>query len=328
MFSEKELIMIETILLDNLDLIEELLTPEEIDLDEYLLQWLDELAIQQLSENTLEAYHRDVSVFLAYCDEQQLEIQQLQISDLRQYMSYCVEQKQWSNQTMQRALSAIRSFMQWLQHQGIHHNAKFKDFAIKRDPRPLPGMLSPETLQQLLEQPIPENEHDQWLWYRDKAMLELLYSSGLRLSELTNLTLQAIDWTQRVVRVTGKGNKTRIVPFGQKAHDALQHWFSARLQKKPSHHFVFIARSGQAISQRQVQKRIKIQAQRAGLSADLHPHLLRHCFASHLLSASGDLRAVQEMLGHSNLNTTQVYTHLDFDHLATIYDKAHPRAKK
>lgn len=320
--------MIETIVLDNLDLIEDFLTPEDIDLDEYLLQWLDELAIQQLSENTIEAYHRDVSVFLEYCDEQQLEIQILQISDLRQYMSYCVEQKQWSNQTMQRALSAIRSFMQWLQHQGIHNNAKFKDFGIKRDPRPLPGMLSPETIQQLLEQAAPESENDQWLWLRDKAMLELLYSSGLRLSELTSLTLQAIDWQQKIVRVTGKGNKTRIVPFGQKAFDALQQWLTARLQKSVDHPYLFIARSGQTISQRQVQKRIKIQAQRAGLTADLHPHLLRHCFASHLLSASGDLRAVQEMLGHSNLNTTQVYTHLDFAHLANIYDKAHPRAKK
>lgn len=119
-----------------------------------------------------------------------------------------------------------------------------------------------------------------------------------------------------------------MIPFGQKAEQALNHWLSLRQSKNPQHDFVFIAKSGQKISDRQVQNRIKHQAQRAGLSADIHPHLLRHCFASHLLSASGELRAVQEMLGHSNLGTTQIYTHLDFAHLAKVYDQSHPRAKK
>lgn len=316
------------IALTALDLIEEIQDELEVDLQDYVLEWLDELAIQQLSQHTIEAYHRDVSAFLDYCDEQELTAQNIEISDLRQYMTFCVEQKNWSNQTMQRALSAIRHFMQWLQHKGIHNNARFKDFNIKREPRPLPGMLSPETIQQLLEQPLPESKNDQWLWCRDKAMLELLYSSGLRLNELVTLQLNAIDWSQNLVRVTGKGNKTRIIPFGEKAEVALKTWLTARLIKKPDHDTMFIARSGLPISARQVQKRIKIQALRAGLSADLHPHLLRHCFASHLLSASGNLRAIQEMLGHSNLNTTQIYTHLDFNHLASIYDKTHPRAKK
>lgn len=298
----------------------------------YLFNWLDQLAIQQHSPNTIEAYHRDISAFLIYCEEQQLQPQQLEMSDLRQYISYCVEQKQWSNQSIQRALSAIRQFMQWLKQQGIHGNAQnhsqFQDFKIKREPRALPGMLSPETIKQLLDQSAPENENEQWLWMRDKAMLELLYSSGLRLNELVNLKLSDIDWSQKLVRVTGKGNKTRIIPFGSKAQSALKHWLDLRLQKQPEHDYVFVSRQGGQISDRQVQNRIKIQAKRAGLSADLHPHLLRHCFASHMLSASRDLRAVQEMLGHSNLNTTQVYTHLDFDHLAKIYDDAHPRAKK
>lgn len=316
------------IALTALDIIEKLQEESEMDIQAYVLAWLDELTIQQLSQHTTQAYHRDVQAFLAYCDEQELTPQNLEISDLRQYMTYCVEEKQWSNQTMQRALSAIRHFMQWLQHQGVHDNARFKDFTIKREPRPLPGMLSPDTIQRLLEQPIPKSKNDQWLWLRDKAMLELLYSSGLRLNELITLPLSALDWSQNLVRVTGKGNKTRIVPFGDKAEQALKNWLAVRLHKSPNHQFVFIARSGDPISARQVQKRIKIQAQRAGLSADLHPHLLRHCFASHLLSASGNLRAVQEMLGHSNLNTTQIYTHLDFDHLASIYDKTHPRAKK
>lgn len=293
-----------------------------------LPDWLDQLAIQQHSQHTIAAYHRDLVAFLSYCEQQNLQPQQLQISDLRQYMGYCIEQKQWSNQSVQRALSAIRQFMQWLQQHGTQVDANFKDFNIKRQPRPLPGMLSPETLNQLLDQAAPQSENDQWLWARDKAMLELLYSSGLRLNELVNLKLSDIDWSQHLVRVKGKGNKTRIIPFGGKAEQALRHWLSLRTVKTLDHDFIFISRSGQKISDRQVQNRIKQQAKRAGLSADLHPHLLRHCFASHLLSNSGELRTVQEMLGHSNLTTTQVYTHLDFDHLAKIYDQAHPRAKK
>lgn len=320
--------MIDLLLDQTIDLLQEQLEPHTLDLDAYILDWLDDLAIKNLSEHTIEAYHHDVSHFVGYCDTQHLQIEEIQISDLRQYLSYCIEHKQLSNSTMQRALSAIRNFMQWLQHQGLHDNAKFQDFTIKREPRALPGMLSPENIQQLLEQAAPDNENEQWLWVRDKAFLELLYSSGLRLNELVQLQLNDLDWSQHLVRVVGKGNKTRVVPFGQKAALALEHWLSLRLQKSPSHQHVFIARSGLPISARQIQKRIKYQALRAGLSADLYPHLLRHCFASHLLSASGDLRAVQEMLGHSNLNTTQVYTHLDFAHLANIYDKAHPRARK
>lgn len=294
----------------------------------HVSDWLDQLAIQHHSEHTIAAYHRDVSAFLNYCQDYHLDLKQLEVSDLRQYISYCIEQKQWSNQSVQRALSAIRQFMQWLKQQGFEDITQFQDFKIKREPRALPGMLSPENIQQLLEQPTPDDENQQWLWCRDKAMLELLYSSGLRLNELVNLQLSHLDWSQKLVRVTGKGNKTRVVPFGSKAGLALKHWLNLRLQKMPDHDYVFISRQGEQISDRQVQNRIKQQARRSGLSADLHPHLLRHCFASHMLSASGDLRAVQEMLGHSNLNTTQVYTHLDFDHLAKIYDQAHPRAKK
>ena len=295
---------------------------------DYLYAWLDVLSVQQHSPNTIEAYHRDVYSFLHYCLEQQIQIQDVELSDLRQYLSFCVDQKNWSNQSMQRALSAIRQFMQWLQNQGVHDNAHIQDFKIKRQPRPLPGMLSPENIQQLLDQPAPSTENQQWLWARDKAMLELLYSSGLRLHELVELKMNDIAWSEQLIRVTGKGNKTRVIPFGQKAEQALKQWLTVRLRKPVDHHFVFISQNGQQISDRQVQNRVKQQAQRAGLSADLHPHLLRHCFASHLLSASGDLRAVQEMLGHSNLSTTQVYTHLDFEHLAKIYDQSHPRAKK
>jgi integrase/recombinase XerC len=161
-------------------------------------------------------------------------------------------------------------------------------------------------------------------------MLELLYSSGLRLAELQSLRIKDIDFNRQLLRITGKGNKTRIVPFGSKAKDSVMAW----LQVYPLWNGdfvpeanVFITQKGNPLGARQIENRVKFQAQRAGVNVDLHPHLLRHCFASHMLSNSRDLRAVQEMLGHSNLTTTQIYTHVDFDHLAQIYDQAHPRAQ-
>lgn len=295
---------------------------------QWLELWLELRQSQHQSAHTLLAYRRDVSDFIRFCEIKQLSVQQISVSDLRHYLSLRVEKQHLGAATIQRQLSAIRQFMQWVNEQGLKQNTQFKDFSIKRQPRALPGMLSAETVKQLLEQAQPENQTDLWLWQRDKAMLELLYSSGLRLHELVQLQINDIHWTQQLVRILGKGNKTRIVPFGEKAKLALEQWLPLRMQKQPQHQFLFVSLRGNQISDRQVQNRIKVQAQRAGLSADIHPHLLRHCFASHLLSASGDLRAVQEMLGHSNLGTTQIYTHLDFDHLAKIYDKAHPRAKK
>ena len=162
-------------------------------------------------------------------------------------------------------------------------------------------------------------------------MLELLYSSGLRLAELQGLTVKDIDFNRQLLRITGKGNKTRIVPFGTKAKQSLVEWLKIyRIWQGGfvADSAVFISQKGNALTSRQIENRVKLQAQRAGISVDLHPHLLRHCFASHLLSASGDLRAIQEMLGHSNLSTTQIYTHLDFEQLMNVYDKSHPRAQK
>ena len=196
----------------------------------------------------------------------------------------------------------------------------------------MPGLLDVETILQILEQPAPEKPLEQQLWLRDKAMLELLYSSGLRLAELQSLNLQDLDFERQQVRVTGKGDKTRIVPFGQKAKQSLHRWLQMAAiwmgQTLQPSSAIFISQRGTRLTPRQIENRVKAQALRAGVNVDLHPHLLRHCFASHLLSASGDLRGIQEMLGHSNLNTTQIYTHIDFDHLAQIYDQAHPRAQK
>jgi integrase/recombinase XerC len=172
---------------------------------------------------------------------------------------------------------------------------------------------------------------DDVLSVRDHAILELFYSSGLRLSELVNLDIDALDFSAGTVIVTGKGNKTRIVPLGSHAMQAMQKWLQIRKNitlrnatRKP----VFIGLQGRRISARSIQYRLKEWSIKQGINSSVHPHMLRHSFASHVLQSSGDLRAVQEMLGHANISTTQVYTHLDYQHLTKVYDQAHPRAKK
>ena len=252
-------------------------------------------------------------------------------TDLREFLAQKVEQQQLSSSSLQRLLSSIRQFMKWAeQGQYLAFNPA-DDFQLKRQPRPLPGMVDIETINQILDQPKPESEAQQQMWLRDKAILELLYSSGLRLAEVQGLRIKDIDFNRLLLRIIGKGNKTRIVPFGSKAKDAVMQW----LQVYPLWNGdfvpeanVFITQKGNPLGARQIENRVKFQAQRAGVNIDLHPHLLRHCFASHMLSNSGDLRAVQEMLGHSNLTTTQIYTHVDFEQLAKVYDQAHPRAQK
>jgi integrase/recombinase XerC len=170
---------------------------------------------------------------------------------------------------------------------------------------------------------------DSALASRDKAMFELFYSSGLRLSELTGLAPSDVNHADGTVRVTGKGSKTRVVPVGAHALKALDEWLQTRAAI-PRHEptALFVSRTGKRLSPRSVQQRLKTLALKQGLTTDVHPHVLRHSFASHVLQSSGDLRAVQEMLGHASISTTQVYTHLDFQHLAKVYDAAHPRAKK
>lgn len=297
---------------------------------ELLSIWLKEREIQNQSVHTLQAYDRDVSDFLAFCERQQLDLNDVEATDLRQYLAEKVEQQGLSSSSLQRLLSAIRQFMKWAEQSNAMAFNPADDFQLKRQSRPLPGMIDIETVNQIIDQTAPEGEVAQQMWLRDKAILELLYSSGLRLAEVQSLRIKDIDFNRQLLRITGKGNKTRIVPFGSKAKDSVMAW----LQVYPLWNGdfvpeanVFITQKGHPLGARQIENRVKLQAQRAGVNVDLHPHLLRHCFASHMLSNSRDLRAVQEMLGHSNLTTTQIYTHVDFDHLAQIYDQAHPRAQ-
>ncbi len=299
---------------------------------QHLLEmWLVEREILQQSVHTIKAYRRDVSEFLDYCALHHLDMPDLEASDLRQYLAYKVEMHQLSRSSLQRLLSAIRQFMQWaVQGQYLTINPS-QDIRFKRPQRPLPGLLDVEVLQQLLDQTAPNKASEHALWLRDKAMLELLYGAGIRLSELQGLNLSDVDLSRCQLRVLGKGNKTRIAPFGQKALSSLQNWlqvYRTWQQQVTREMPLFIAQKGQRLSVRQIENRVAYQAQRAGLAAHLHPHLLRHCFATHLLSASGDLRGVQELLGHQNLTTTQIYTHVDFEQLTQVYDRAHPRAQK
>lgn len=299
---------------------------------DWLENWLISRRNQNQSVQTIQAYSRDVTDFLKFCENKALDLHSIETSDLREFLTFKVEQGRLSRSSLQRQLSAIRQFMKWVNENHLIAQNVTKDFQLKRHARPLPGLVDPETIIQILDQPAPKNHIQQQLWIRDKALLELLYSSGIRLSEIQGLTFKDIDFKRKLIRITGKGNKTRIVPFGESAKNAILTWLQVyRVWKREfkSDDAVFISqRCGEPLGARQIEKRVKFQAQRAGVNVDLHPHLLRHCFASHLLSGSGDLRAVQEMLGHSNLSTTQIYTHLDFDRLASVYDQAHPRAQK
>lgn len=296
-----------------------------------LSMWLKERKIQNQSENTLDAYFRDVSGFIAFCYDKKIELNQVEASDLREYLALKVERDQLNSTSLQRHLTSIRQFMKWGKENHYLDMNPVNDFKIKRQPRSLPGMIDIETVNQIIDQVAPEKLKDQQLWIRDKAILELLYSSGLRLAEIQGLTIKDIDFSRQLLRITGKGNKTRIVPFGSKAKESLIEWlkiYQIWCGSFQANATVFISQSGHALSPRQIEKRVKFQASRAGVNVDLHPHLLRHCFASHMLSNSGDLRAVQEMLGHSSLSTTQIYTQLDFERLAQVYDQTHPRASK
>ena len=292
--------------------------------------WLTTREVQQQSAHTLVAYQRDVIDFLDFCADKKLELKDLESSDLREYIAYKIERQNLSSNSIQRLLSAIRQFMKWAVDGDYLNYNPVADFQIKRQPRALPGMVDIETIHHILDQAAPEDHKQAVLWLRDKAILELLYSSGLRLAEIQNLKIKDIDFNRQLLRITGKGNKTRIVPFGSKAKESLREWLKVypllNGQLTPDA-ATFISGRGGILSARQIENRVKYQAQRAGVNIDLHPHLLRHCFASHLLSNSGDLRAVQEMLGHTNLTTTQIYTHVDFDRLAQVYDQAHPRAQ-
>jgi integrase/recombinase XerC len=229
-----------------------------------------------------------------------------------------------SPRSVQRRLSAARGFFHYLMREGVLKSNPALDIRAPKASKRLPGTLDVDQLNQLLDIP-PEDA----LAVRDRAIMELFYSSGLRLSELVGLDIANLDLPDRTVRVLGKGSKTRIVPVGRKAESALRVWLKERVAladiEEPA---VFVSRNGARLKHRAIQLRIVYWAKRKGLPSRVYPHLFRHSFATHLLESSKDLRGVQELLGHADISTTQIYTHLDFAHLARTYDASHPRAKR
>ncbi len=279
---------------------------------------------RRYSPATLDSYQRDLQQFFEFinavnvydcCDVDSLHVRNFAGSRRRRGVSA---------RSLHRSLSAIRGFFTFLQREQLVENNPVADVSGPSIQKKLPNLLDVDEINRLLNEG-PQNP----LKLRDVAMMELMYSSGLRLAELVNLNLDAIDLHQAQVQVMGKGNKMRYLPIGANACKALKRWLEARPNIASENELaVFVNNRGKRLSPRAVQQRMAQLGREQGIDKHVHPHMLRHSFASHLLESSGDLRAVQEMLGHADISTTQVYTHLDFQHLAQVYDEAHPRAKK
>jgi integrase/recombinase XerC len=277
---------------------------------------------RRMSPHTVSNYLREVQALAGWCDAQGIDgWQGLDSQHLRMFAARS-HAGGLAPRSVQRRLSAVRSFFRWLQREKAVTGNPAVDVRAPKSRRALPVAVDADQMARLLD--IRDTTP---LALRDRALMELLYSSGLRLAELVGLDLPDLDLADRTVRVTGKGRKARIVPVGSKAIAALEAWLRARTAAA-GEMAVFTARGGRRIGPRAVQARVAWWARRQGLPVHLHPHLFRHSFASHILESSQDLRGVQELLGHADIATTQVYTHLDFQHLARIYDQAHPRARR
>lgn len=282
------------------------------------------LAERGLSKHTARAYGRDLDAFRGFCEEEGVR-RWGEVDGARVRAFIAREHRRGlGGRSLQRMLSALRAFFGWLVDGG------------EIGANPADGVQAPKARRRLPEVPdvdqtaaLLEIGSDDLLALRDRAMMELVYSSGLRLSEAIGLDLGDIDLTDGIVQVTGKGARTRRVPVGRLAREALQRWLAAAAAlRAPGEPALFLSRNGRRLSARAFQARIATWARRQGLDTRVHPHTLRHAFATHLLESCGDLRAVQELLGHADIATTQVYTHLDYQHLAKVYDAAHPRARR
>jgi integrase/recombinase XerC len=290
-------------------------------------QFIDYLRdVRQLSPHTLSNYQRDLASLQRYCEEHNRQsAEQLVEADIRTWVSQ-LHRRGLAGSSIQRSLSAVRSFFHYLgREQGRPRNPAASVQAPRR-PRKLPKTLDADQMNKYLS-----FDEDSVIARRDRAITELFYSSGLRLAELVAVDINDIDPHSKLLTVTGKGNKTRTVPVGSMALQAIERWLQVRPDDSADEDgaaALFTSNRGQRISLRNIQARLKVQGRKSGMLQDVHPHMLRHSFASHMLESSGDLRAVQELLGHANISTTQIYTHLDFQHLAKVYDAAHPRAKR
>ena len=278
---------------------------------------------RNLSAHTIAAYRRDLLCLQDYCAQNDIaRWKNLRVHNVRRYAAISFS-KDLSPRSIQRRLSGARSFMNYLIREGHIKSNPVVGVMAPKAPKRLPDALDPEQMARLLD-----IKGDTLADARDRAIMELLYSSGLRLAELVGLNLGDIA-SDATVRVTGKGSKERIVPVGSFALTAVAEWQRQRANlANPEEQALFVGPRGKRISPRTVQAMVRRRAIAAGLPKKVYPHLFRHSFATHVLESSSDLRGVQEMLGHADISTTQVYTHLDFQHLAQIYDKAHPRAHR
>lgn len=284
------------------------------------LSWLGE---RNLSSHTAAAYRRDLSKLQTFCEQQSIGLTDLHTAHIRQALAQ-QHRAGLSGKSLRRWLSAVRTFFDYCVRKHWLKANPAKGIQAPKIDKKLPATLDVDEMGQLLNFAAKDQ-----LSARDLAMLELTYSSGLRLAELAGLDLTDLDLRDGTVRVTGKGNKTRLLPVGQMALQALQRWLKERAQMaSPDQSALFVSRRGGRISHRRIQQIFDQYGLTQQLDKPVHPHMLRHSFASHLLESSSDLRAVQELLGHANISTTQIYTHLDFQHLAKVYDQTHPRANK
>ncbi|TQV70766.1 tyrosine recombinase XerC [Exilibacterium tricleocarpae] len=279
---------------------------------------------RQLSPRTAAAYQRDIDKLRHYCAEQGIE----RVADIRPFHLHqslaTLHRRGLGGKSLQRWLSGLRSFFEFCLRRGWLKANPAAGIRAPKSARTLPKTLDVDQAGQFVSLPGKRA-----IDCRDRAVVELMYSSGLRLAELVSLDIADIDLADASLRVLGKGNKTRQLPVGKMACRALRDWLRARAELagagEPA---LFVSRRGGRLQPRSVQQRLQQISQRQAMEQPVHPHMLRHSFASHMLESSGDLRAVQELLGHANISTTQVYTHLDFQHLARVYDAAHPRARR
>jgi integrase/recombinase XerC len=296
------------------------------DAEQMLADFFNQLKIEKrASVHTIKSYQQDIKRLICYCTDKAISHwTDLRQSDIRSHIANRHRQS-ISSKSLQRELSAIRSFYNFLLKNRLADANPAEHVQAPKQARKLPKTLDVDQIKGLLEAGA-----NSLLEIRDVAMFELLYSSGLRLSELTALNLGDLDLPDNslIVRI-GKGSKSRVLPIGSKAITAIENWLLQRAKNSiASEPALFISTRGRRLGQRGIQLRLEQWCKKKDIAKHIHPHMLRHSFASHLLESSRDLRAVQELLGHSNISTTQIYTHLDFQHLSEIYDKAHPRAKK
>ena len=291
---------------------------------EWIDRFLSHLANERrMSGHTVAAYRHDLCALAKFGGRRRLTAwSTLDHSQMRAFAA-AQHGAGMSPRSIQRHLSAARTFYEYLVREGHCARNPALGVSAPKTKKRLPATLDADQMGRLLAFRV-----DDTLSARDKAIMELFYSSGLRLAELVSLSVASVDLKDRTVRVLGKGSKTRIVPIGRQAIDALKEWLRARTGLKTRVDALFVGKGGRPLTVRAVQLRVGAWGRRQGIGVHVHPHMFRHSFATHLLESSGDLRGVQELLGHAAIGTTQIYTHLDFQHLAAVYEAAHPRARR